>query len=226
MQTETFTDNKVIEDFENFLSNKDFPCVAARAALTKSTIQYFVAEHMACPKDDRAIVEFLYNFVDNFRSTNDPFNSAVIIFKGPESVQEEMFDKLLWARLQSISNIDAQNNSYDKRVDLDPSSPNFSFSVKEEAFFVIGLNPGSSRLARKFKYPALVFNPHAQFEKLRNENRYEKMKNIVRKRDIEYSGSVNPMLTDFGERSEVFQYSGKPHDGSWKCPLNIKYKQQ
>ncbi len=64
MQTETFTDNKVIEDFENFLSNKDFPCVAARAALTKSTIQYFVAEHMACPKDDRAIVEFLYNFVD------------------------------------------------------------------------------------------------------------------------------------------------------------------
>ena len=54
--------------------------------------------------------------------------------------------------------------------------------------------------------------------------RYEKMKTIVRKRDIVYSGSVNPMLTDFGEASEVYQYSGRKYDSDWKCPLNFDKK--
>jgi FPC/CPF motif-containing protein YcgG len=69
----------------------------------------------------------------------------------------------------------------------------------------------------------MVFNPHAQFEELRKTNRYEKMKNIVRQRDILYSGSVNPMLADFGEASEVYQYSGRQYDGQWSCPLKVTH---
>ncbi|MDQ3193559.1 MAG: YqcI/YcgG family protein, partial [Bacteroidota bacterium] len=110
------------------------------------------------------------------------------------------------------------------RVSNDPESINFSFSLKEEAFFIIGLNPSSSRPARKFKYPALIFNPHAQFEKLRESNRYEKMKSIVRKRDLVYSGSLNPMLKDHGISSEVNQYSGVNYSGEWQCPLKIRHK--
>jgi FPC/CPF motif-containing protein YcgG len=48
------------------------------------------------------------------------------------------------------------------------------------------------------------------------------MKKVVRRRDELYSGSVNPMLKDFGEAPEVFQYSGKQYDSTWKCPLHHK----
>mgnify|MGYP001586067322 CR=1 FL=1 len=81
----------------------------------------------------------------------------------------------------------------------------------------------SSRKARRFEYPAIVFNPHQQFEQLRRSKKYQAMRMMVRKRDERYSGSINPMLADFGEQSEVIQYSGRNYDANWKCPLNIRH---
>ena len=215
-------ENEIIaDDFIAFLNNEEFPCVAAKAALSKDQIKFLVADHMACPKDDQSILSFLYNFIDQYRLSETQFHSACVIFKNPFPVYEKMFDQLLWMRLQALSDLDALKYDHDKRVSSDPSSPEFSFSLKEEAFYVIGMSPASSRDARHFKYPALVFNAHAQFEQLRSLNRYEKLKNIVRKKDMELSGSINPMLEDFGKSSEVHQYSGMQHDSSWKCPLNF-----
>jgi FPC/CPF motif-containing protein YcgG len=136
-----------------------------------------------------------------------------------------MFDKLLWTKLQSFSDLDAERYSYDERVDADPSSGQFSFSLHDEALYVIGLHPESSRRSRRFKYPTLVFNPHEQFEQLRRSDKYELMKKAVRRRDVIFSGSVNPMLQDFGKSSEVFQYSGRNYDETWKCPLKIHHAQ-
>jgi len=217
--------NDCAEDYFAFLANKEFPCVAAKAALNRDHIRVFVADHMACPKDDRSIIDFMYSFVDEYRNSTNSFHSAVVIFKGPDIVAEQMFDQILWQRLQSFANIDNQKFGYDKRVSSDPSSKDFSFSIKEEAFYIIGLHPASNRAARRFKYPALVFNPHQQFVDLRSSNRYDKMKKIVRQRDTIYSGSVNPMLQDFGQSSEVFQYSGSKYDESWQCPLKINNHQ-
>lgn len=215
----TIADQSYIEEYKSFLHRKEYPCVAAKAAVQKQQVRVFVADHIACPKDDRAILDFLYKFVDEYRSSKDFFHSVAIIFKGPDTIEEEDFEKLLWARLQSLANMDAKDYAYDKRVSSDPTSTDFSFSIKEEAFYIIGLHPNSSRAARSFKYPTLVFNPHQQFDDLRKTNRYDKMKNIVRKLDTAYSGSVNPMLQDFGKASEVFQYSGRKLDQSWECPL-------
>ncbi len=220
-----FAVNDCAEDYFTFLANMEFPCVAARAALSRDHIRVFVADHMACPKDDRSIIDFMYSFVDEFRNSTNLFHSAVVIFKGPDIFDEQMFDQLLWQRLQSFANIDSQQYNYDKRVSSDPTSKDFSFSIKEEAFYIIGLHPASNRGARRFKYPALVFNPHQQFVDLRSTNRYDKMKKIVRQRDTIYSGSVNPMLQDFGQSSEVFQYSGRKYDESWQCPLKINNHQ-
>ena len=178
-----------------------------------------VAMHMACPADDKIILQFLYGFVDSYRASEDSYHSAAVIFKEPIAMNEKVFDSLIWQRLNSLSSLDKQTYSHDPRVDSDPSSSHFSFSLKEEAFFILGLHPGSSRRSRQFKYPALIFNPHAEFEKLRRSNRYTKMKDVVRKRDVEYSGSINPMLADFGEASEVYQYSGMEYNTNWICPL-------
>lgn len=214
---------EIIDAYHSFLGKKEFACVAARAALAKEHIKCFVADHMACPKDDSAILDFLYSFIDYYRETTDPFHSAAVIFKGPDIYAEDMYESLLWQRLQALSNMDAKNYAYDSRVDSNPSSPEFSFSLKEEAFFIIGLHPSSSRPTRQFEYPAIVFNPHAEFVKLRSGDRYDKLKAVVRKRDVAYSGTINPMLNDFGTASEVNQYSGKNYASNWQCPLQIKH---
>jgi FPC/CPF motif-containing protein YcgG len=214
---------EIIAEYKAYIKNREFACIAAKAALEKEHISCLVIDHMACPKDDHSILQFLYSFVDSYRASDEFYHSAIVIFREPEMHSEEIFDQLMWQRLQALAALDSANYAYDKRVDSDPKSVNFSFSLKEEACYIIGLHPNSSRLTRRFSYPALVFNPHAQFEKLRVTNKYEKIKGAIRKRDMAYSGSTNPMLDDFGKTPEVFQYSGRNYDESWKCPLEIKH---
>ena len=216
-------EEEIIKDWHAHLEDKLFPCVAAKAALVKEHLNVFVADHMACPKDDKVILDFIYGFVDRYRQSDKMFHTAVIIFEQPDVYDEKMYSRFFWNRLQALSNLDAEKYEYDHRVDADPESEHFSFSLKEEAFFVIGLHPAASRPARRFKYPAMVFNPHAQFEQLREAGQYEKMKNIIRKKDIELAGAINPMLRDFGEASEVYQYTGQKLNNEWKCPLHINH---
>lgn len=216
----------IIREYHDYLGQKDFVCIAAKAALSQHQVSCFVADHMACPKDDRQILDFLYGFIDSYRLSEPLYHSAAVIFRNPSCFKEPMYDELLWQRLQALHDLDSKMYPHDARVSADPSSPDFSFSLKQEAFFIIGLHPESSRPTRRFSYPAIAFNPHAQFEKLRETNRYGRMKDVVRKRDIALSGSVNPMLEDFGHSSEVYQYSGLAYDQSWQCPLHIKHENQ
>ena len=216
-------ETQIVDEYFAYLRAREFPCIGAKASLARQQIKCMVAENMMCPKDDISILKFLYAFVDEYRKSKMFYHSAAIIFKAPDFSSEEMYDALMWQRLQALADLDAENYSYDKRVDADPSSAKFSFSIKEEAFYIIGLHANSSRHARQFRYPTLVFNPHSQFEQLRKTARYEPMKNVVRKRDVAYSGSVNPMLEDFGKFSEAYQYSGRLYDDTWQCPLKINH---
>lgn len=216
-------DEAIIQEYNDYINTKEFPCIAAKAAQARQQIKCMVADHLACPKDDDDILKFLYAFVEDYRNSKEFYHSAAVIFKYSVDMNEEVFDNLLWQRLQSLSNLDAQNVTYDNRVNNDPNSPQFSFSINQEAFYIIGLHAKSSRQSRQFKYATLVFNPHDQFEKLRETTKYDKMKHVVRKRDIALSGSINPMLKDFGNVSEVYQYSGREYDENWKCPLQINH---
>lgn len=211
------------EAYIAYLENVHFPCIGAKAALSKHQIKCIVADNMNSVEDDQSVLEFLYDFIDDYRVSGQLYHSAAVIYRGPEIGKETFFDELLWQRLQALSNLDSRRYNYDKRVSADPASSHFSFSLKEEALYIIGLHPLANRASRKFSYPTLVFNPHAQFEQLRETNRYEMIKKTVRKRDVLYSGSVNPMLEDFGKRSEVFQYSGRNYNNDWQCPLKINH---
>src|SRR5215213_7951842 len=126
---------EVIEAYKAFIGSKAFPCIAARAALASDHIKCMVAGNITCSEDDTDILNFLYHFVDDYRNSQNSFHSAAIIFKEPQQTTEEIFDQFLWQRLQSITNLDAKNYGWDRRVSADPLSPNFSFSIKKEAFF-------------------------------------------------------------------------------------------
>jgi uncharacterized protein len=214
--------SEMIEEYRRFLRSHGYPCVGAKAALSRDQVSCMVADDMRTPQDDEKILSFIYEFVDTYRGSSQSFHSAAVIFSEPQSTTALEFETMFWARLNSLSTLDRKKYEHDSRVDSDPSSSSFSYSLKEEAFFVIGLHPSSGRKARRFIYPAIAFNPHEEFQRLKRTGRYESMKKVVRRRDELHSGSVNPMLKDFGEAPEVFQYSGKQYDSTWKCPLHHK----
>lgn len=216
---------EIIRSFYDFIKVKEYPCIAAKAAAAHDNIMCMVGASMEDSSDDHNILSFLYQFVDDYRNSERAYHTAAVIFEGPLHLDEEQFDQAFWKKLQSLANLDAVKYPYDDRVSSDPQSPHFSFSLKGEAFFIVALHPNSSRKARNFNHPMLVFNPHQQFEMLRKNRHFEPMKDAVRKRDLHFSGSVNPMLEDFDVLSEVFQYSGKVYDEHWKCPLHITHGQ-
>ena len=105
--------------------------------------------------------------------------------------------------------VDAKFFAWDKSVDSDPASRNFSYSIGGRSMYVIGMHPQASRLARTRPYPTMVFNLHQQFERLRARGKFDAMKQTIRSREMSFQGSINPMLTSFGEHSEARQYSGR-----------------
>ena len=101
----------------------------------------------------------------------------------------------------------------------DPADPHFSFSFAGRALYVIGMHANSSREARRFPWPTLIFNPHEQFERLRADGKWKHMQETIRRRDHALQGTINPMLSDFGERSEARQYSGRAVEENWRAPF-------
>ena len=126
----------------------------------------------------------------------------------------------MWDRIQSLADKDSwRGQDYDGSVSPHPDDPKFSLSFGGQAFFVVGLHPNASRPARRFPRPTLVFNLHDQFERLRAEGRYEKMRDKIIERDVALAGEPNPMLARHGEASEARQYSGRVVDDAWACPF-------
>ena len=122
--------------------------------------------------------------------------------------------------------VDSDFFAWDKSVDSDPESNNFSFSIGGRSMYVIGMHPKASRQARIVRYPTMVFNLHEQFTRLRARGKFETMKQIIRARDMVFQGSINPMLKGFGESSEARQYSGRAVPDNWPCPFHAHKKDE
>ena len=200
-----------------------FPCVGAKAALARGTLDTLGCRSLASAWDDVRIHDRLLAFAQAYRADPGLFRSFAVIFDGPDDLDEATFERLLWERVQSLSDKDVwRGQSYDAAVSADPDSPHFSLSFGGEAFFVVGLHPRSSRPARRFEHPTMVFNLHDQFVTLREQGRYETMREKILVRDEAIAGSRNPMLARHGESSEARQYSGRAVDSSWECPFHYK----
>lgn len=216
------TSPSLTERFRSFIHQVEFPCVGAKSALAKGTLDVLVARDIRSNWDDRRIYDGITKVVADYRADRALFRSFAVIFEGPDEIDEPAFERYLWARAESLTNKDAWHGKpHDHRVSSDPDNPHFSLSFGEEAFFIVGLHPNASRPARRFERPVLVFNLHDQFEQLRRQGLYEKMREKIIARDIALAGSPNPMLARHGVSSEARQYSGRIiADPEWKCPFN------
>jgi tRNA(Arg) A34 adenosine deaminase TadA len=125
-------------------------------------------------RDDLSILPALLEVINRYRVDKTLFRTFVVLLEKDEQLCEEAFEQHLWERIQSLSEKDDWLGFQpDPAVD---SHPHFGLSFGGEAFFIVGLHPGASRPARQLSRPAMVFNLHDQFEVLRNENKYERMR--------------------------------------------------
>ncbi len=217
-----FTDrHPLIDQLHHFIANPRFPCVGAKSALSKGQVKAVVARSITSAWNDLAIHAALMRFAGDYRRDRKLFQSLAVIFEGPRTLGERAFEANMWDRIQSMSDKDKWlGQPYDKAVSPDPANPHFSLSFGGEAFFVVGLHPKASRKARRFVAPTMIFNLHDQFERLRAEGRYDKLRASILDRDAHYSGSLNPMLTRHGEASAARQYSGRAVAEDWRCPFS------
>jgi hypothetical protein len=206
--------------FRSLVLSSPFPCSGAKTAFSQGTYRFGLFDAMGEEPTNSQLAHALKTFVSDRPTIGKNFSTFIACFKNSSPSSQMHFTDLLWEQLQQLHNLD--ESAWDPHVNADPNSSSFSFSFAGCSFFVIGMHAGSPRWARRFAWPALVFNAHDQFEQLRSKGDFEKFKNLVRKRDFALQGSSNPILEDHGLSSEALQYSGGIPDKNWVCPFKAK----
>ena len=214
-------DHPLALQFQAAIKDTAFPCVGAKSALSRGNMRFLVARDIRSAWDDLRVHAAIRRFVGDYKADPGLFRSLVLLFENEDALDETAFETAMWARIQSLSDKDEWlGQELDPRVSDDPDDPHFSLSFAGEGFFVVGLHPQASRPARRFPRPALVFNLHDQFERLRAEGRYEKLRESIIDRDVALAGSINPMLARHGASSEARQSSGRAVGEDWHCPFS------
>jgi hypothetical protein len=207
---------EALSAFRALVGEQEFPCVGARAAFNAGSYVLNVYDQLGSESATEKLSRDLAGFT-NSELRDHEYATFVAVFAAPEGSDEHEFEQLLWRQLSLLNGADTQ--PWDPSVRSDPADPQFSFSFAGQALYVIGMHPRSSRIARRFRWPALVFNPHVQFERLRGEGKWKRMQQTIRERDVALQGTINPMLSDFGQSSEARQYSGRAVEEDWQPPF-------
>lgn len=208
-------------EFKAFILQNDHPCVMAQSAFEHDQVMIKDFGEMRSLNAAQEIIEGLEEFLRNFDTdTKKEFYSFIAVFPQETIDSEIEFEKKLWMLLNQIHKLD--ESEWDNSVSKDPKNNDFSFSISGRAFYIVGMHPNSSRLARQSPYPSIAFNLHSQFEKLREDGVFKVVRNKIRQRDKARQGTINPMLKDFGSDSEAKQYSGRAVKKDWKCPFHSK----
>lgn len=202
------------------IGENEYTCVAAQATFHQRNYRFGIYPRLASPEATAGLARDLFRFLQARDEWESDFTSFLAVFTEPRDLSEREFEALLWAQLQALHEEDRRFHGWSDEVPADPTSDEFAYSFAEHAFFVVGMHTNSSRLARRFPYPMLVFNLHEQFEHLRQQENFERMQRIIRERDRELQGSINPMLSDHGYLSAARQYSGRAVPDDWHCPFH------
>jgi FPC/CPF motif-containing protein YcgG len=200
--------------------NPHFTCVGAKSALRQRAYRFGLYPELGSPSSTAGLARDLFTFTQEAPEMDADFTTFIASFEGPAVPDERSFETLLWETLQELHHVDVPHHGWDASVSADASDPQFAFSFAQTAFFIVGLHAASSRATRRFAWPTLVFNPHRQFEELKANGRYERFQQVIRSAERTLQGDVNPMLADFGHRSEAAQYSGRKVGNDWRCPFH------
>src|SRR5215213_6323035 len=136
--------------FREFVLQEDFPCLGARAAFNGGSYMLRGYDELAGIASSEALAADLRQFARSELRGHE-YASFVAIFRAPDDLDEVRFEDLLWRQLAMLNRADATESEWDPAVSSDPADPMFSFSFAEQALYVVGLHPKSSRMARRFR---------------------------------------------------------------------------
>jgi len=208
------------ERFRAFVLGAGYPCVVGAATVRRGDYTGGLFPPLGTAAAVRECYDALRVFLTRYPADYEPTAVFVALFGGTPPRTERAFEEALWRQLQGMHDEDVA--AWDPIASPNPDDPRFGFSIGGRAFFVIGLHPAASRTARHFDRPALVFNGHVQVRALRESGKFQRVQQIVRRRELALQGSVNPALADFGDDSEARQYSGRRPEPHWRCPLRVR----
>lgn len=211
---------EAFELLQDFIVHRPYPCVGAQAAFNQETCRFGTYGMLGSSRATAGLARDLFTFTQELDVASSKFMTYLAVFDGPADLTERAFDELLWEQLARLHVLDRRHHTWDASVSSDPKEATFAFSFAERGFYIVGMHPNSSRLARRFARPMLIFNARRQFDQLRERGAYGKMQRVIRARDEALQGSINPMLQDSGEASEARQYSGRAVKNDWKCPFH------
>lgn len=207
---------------KEMVAHPEYPCLGARSVFRRDDATVAVLDDLADTSPGGSL-DTLGAALTRYANEVDPAGdlvSFVACFRGPVPDEERNFEALLWGALQHLH--DKDGVAWADGVPADPDNPHFAFSVAGTAFFVVGLHPRASRVARRAPLPTLVFNLHSQFERMREDGSYQRMRDLIRRRDTDLQGCLNPMVSDHGQISEARQYSGRAVPDDWVAPFHPK----
>ena len=206
----------IVAAVEEMVAHPDYPCLGARSVFRRGAATLVLLDDMSNAESLTQLSEALTGF-ERASDPEGPFVSLVAAFRHPVIASEQDFENRLWSVLQHLH--DSDDQPWADGVADDPARAHFAFSHGGVPFFIVGLHPKASRIARRTPVPVLVFNLHEQFERLRAEGGYERMRDKIRQRDQSLQGSLNPMVDDHGSSSEARQYAGRKVGDTWQPPF-------
>jgi FPC/CPF motif-containing protein YcgG len=215
-------ENSIKQLFIEKILSGDFSCIGAKASIKNVSYEFCLLEEMASLQSTHDLYKSLKIFTKKRPMLDKRFASFIVCFKNSAEMTLQQFEYLLWKQLYMLHQKD--DFAWDKSVSNDLNNPHFSFSIAGEAYFVVGMCYNHPRKCRNFPYPILVFNSHHQFQYLKKINLFEKIKKIIRLRELKFTGSIHPNVVDFGDMSEALQYSGLQVSKNWTCPFRFDVK--
>lgn len=209
-------DTSVLAEIKSLVMQPHYPCTAAIQAVVKGEIEIREYGGFGTGTSWRALREDLRAFLERQRRSGSRFLTFFAVFEPQENPDdEEIFESKLWRELSCL----AERADWPATEPQDPQDQAFCLHLDGEKIFVVGLHPRSSRQARVFSRPVLVFNAFSQFDLFKKDGTYDALVETTRRRDTKFQGSVNPMAKAFGEFWESIQFSGRNNDRKWKCPF-------
>lgn len=203
--------------FRSIIGSPQYSCVGAKSAVR--TASYRIGFYGSLSDMGFGLMHDLFEF-----AAEQPHIPGLSTFVAayndpPFPATPEIFHEQLFLQLEHLAAHDPC--AWDETVSENPLDPAFEFSFAGTAWFVVGMHPGATRVARRFMCPLLVFNSHRQFEDLRKTGRYMQMQRAIRTREasLQPDGTINPMLHESGLAPAWRQFSGVELDDSAMCPF-------
>jgi uncharacterized protein len=212
----------VQECLTGFLLGEQFACIGGRIAARRGAVVHRHYDRLGAAQGTESLYADLHAFADG-RDRIDPLYATFIAtFAAPRRLDETQFETLLWEQLQLLHDIDRTRHGWADGFSCDPMADKFAYSIAGQPFFIVGMHGNASRLSRRFPWPALAFNSHVQFQRLRENGLMQKIRKIVRRRELQIQGSLNPRLIEFGYRPESIRYAGRAVEAGWRCPFRAE----